>query len=456
MQDFFSSLKYHNLLIHILTMTMLSSLTTPAAVIIILGALVAIIRHYDVRLVLFTAGLLLASLAGNPLLIFSTFESKMGDGAVIAPICTAMGYAFLLRTIGADKHMVRLLIAPIRSIRFLLVPGGCLIGFFTNMAITSQTASAAAVGPILIPIMIAARWHPIIAGATLVLGCSAGGNLFNPGEPDIVAIHKASGVDIPTIINTALMPEVLGFFIAVAVFTVLAYVSTPKHNADMTELPHEDNQGERINIAKALLPPLPILLLILTQPSFGLWHDILTIYPKGMPVAHAMLFSAILAILITHRDNNHKVEQFFEGIGYGFIHVIALIITATCFINGLEAVGLVHTLVQSVKDFDAMAKIISGVVPYCFAIISGSGTAPSVAFTNAVVPSLAAVNPAQAVDIGILGAIGATFGRTMSPVAAVIIFSAGLCHVKPLHIAERTAPALLCGFLGVLLFMMFR
>lgn len=434
---------------------MLTSLTTPAAIVIVLGSILAIIRHYDVRLVLFTAGLLLASLAGNPLLIFSTFESKMGDGAVIAPICTAMGYAFLLRTIGADKHMVRLLIAPIRTIRFLLVPGGCLIGFFTNMAITSQTASAAAVGPILIPIMIAARWHPIIAGATLVLGCSAGGNLFNPGEPDIVAIHKAANIDIPTIINTAVLPETIGFLSAVVVFAVLAHLYTPKHNPEAMDTIQEISE-ENINIAKALLPPLPIFLLILSQPSLGILKDFIPHYAQGMPVAHAMLFSAIFAILITHRDNNHKVEQFFEGIGYGFIHVIALIITATCFINGLQAVGLVHTLVQSVKDFDAMAKIISGVVPYCFAIISGSGTAPSVAFTNAVVPSLAAVNPAHAVDIGILGAIGATFGRTMSPVAAVIIFSAGLCHVKPLHIVERTAPALLCGFLGVLLFMMFR
>ncbi len=433
---------------------MMTSLTTPAAIIIVVAAIIAIIRHYDVRLVLFTAGLLLASLAGKPLLVFTAFEEKMGDGSVIAPICTAMGYAFLLRTIGADKHMVRLLIAPIRTMRFLLVPGGCLIGFFTNMAITSQTATAAAVGPILIPIMLAARWHPVIAGATLVLGCSAGGNLFNPGEPDIVTIHKASGMDIPAIINSTFMPEIIGFAIAVIVFTIMSHLFTPKHNAQAIEQTHEDIPDEKINIAKALLPPLPIIILILSQPSFGLWHDILTIYPKGIPVAHAMLFSAIIAILLSHRDINHKTEQFFEGIGYGFIHVIALIITATCFINGLEAVGLVNTLVQSVKEFDFTAKIISGIVPYSFAIISGSGTAPSVAFTKAVVPALAAHNPVQAVDIGILGAIGATFGRTMSPVAAVIIFSAGLCHIKPLHIVERTAPALLCGFVGVLIYMM--
>lgn len=433
-----------------------STFTTVLSLLIIVCTVIAIIRHYDVRLVLFTAGLLLASLAGDPLLVFKSFEKKMGDGGIIAPICSAMGYAFVLRAIGADKEMVRLLITPIRKIRFLLIPGGCLIGFFTNMAITSQTASAAAVGPILIPIMIAARWHPIIAGATLVLGCSAGGNLFNPGEPDIVTIHNASGIAIPDIINSVVMPEMTGFLVAVIAFTILAYLVVPKQEFHESEFHSEEFLRTKINFAKALLPPLPIILLMCSQPSFSPFDSILMIYPKGIPVAHAMIFSTIIAIIVAHGKINEKAEQFFEGIGYGFIHVISLIITATCFIDALEAVGLVKYLVRSVEDFGIMAKSISGFVPYTFAVLSGSGTAPSVAFTNAVVPSLSQVNTSGAVDIGLLGAIGATFGRTMSPVAAVVIFATSLCHVKPLQIVERTAPALLCGFIAVLIIMFLR
>lgn len=76
---------------------MMTSLTTPAAIIIVVAAIIAIIRHYDVRLVLFTAGLLLASLAGKPLLVFTAFEEKMGDGSVIAPIWSPCRAAWWLR-----------------------------------------------------------------------------------------------------------------------------------------------------------------------------------------------------------------------------------------------------------------------------------------------------------------------------------------------------------------------
>lgn len=433
-----------------------SNVLTICSLLIIVGAVIAIIRHFDVRLVLFTAGLLIASLAGDPLLVFKGFQEKMGDESIIAPICSAMGYAFVLRAIGADKEMVRLLITPIRRIRFLLIPGGCLIGFFTNMAITSQTATAAAVGPILIPIMIAARWHPIIAGATLVLGCSAGGNLFNPGEPDIVTINRASGIAVPDIINAAIVPEISGFLVAVIVFTIFSYMFTPKEEFQESEFHSEEFLKTKINIAKALLPPLPIILLMCSQPSFSLFTSITLLFPSGIPVLYVMIFSTIIAIIVAGGKINEKAEQFFEGIGYGFTHVISLIITASCFISSLEAVGLVGYLVRSVQDFGILAKFISGIIPYTFAVLSGSGTTPSVAFTKAVVPALSQINTTGAVDIGILGAIGASFGRTMSPAAAVVIFATSLCHIKPLHIVKRTAPALLCGFIAVLIIMFLR
>ena len=85
------------------------------------------------------------------------------------------------------------------------------------------------------------------------------------------------------------------------------------------------------------------------------------------------------------------------------------------------------------------------------AVLSGSGTAPSVAFSKAVLPSLSAVDVLEAVDLGLLGAIGATFGRTMSPVAAVVIFTSTLTGCSPLQIVKRTGPPLGIGFLAALL-----
>ena len=54
------------------------------------------------------------------------------------------------------------------------------------------------------------------------------------------------------------------------------------------------------------------------------------------------------------------------------------------------------------------------------------------------------------------GAIGASWGRTMSPVAAVVIYSALLVGVTPGQIAKRTAPALLAGFVAALIVLLAR
>src|SRR5437762_7726588 len=118
----------------------------------------------------------------------------MGDLDYVAPICTAMAFSSVLAAGGCDREMVRLLLKPLRRLTWALIPGGCLVGFFTNSAITSQTGAAAAVGPILVPLLIAAGFRPAVAGACLVLGCSGGGNLFNIAEPDFLAIKRNTGV----------------------------------------------------------------------------------------------------------------------------------------------------------------------------------------------------------------------------------------------------------------------
>jgi DcuC family C4-dicarboxylate transporter len=417
---------------------------------VLIASVYFVIRGVDVRLVLFGTGLVIASLAMKPLIVFDTFQRVMGDGKIIGPICSAMGYAFVLRATRCDREMVRLLIRPVQHIRWLLIPCGCAVGFFTNMAITSQTAAAAAVGPILIPILLAARIHPVIAGAVLVLGCSGGGNLFNPGEPDIVAIQSATHAPIQSVIDAAFHPELLGFEVAVAVFTLMAYFFKPKTHAPEPEI-NIENSTEKIHYLKAILPPLPVFVLLLCQPKFQFARPLLALYPDGLPVVHVMLFFTIIVLLLNYRDISTLTKTFFEGLGYAYIHVISLIIAASCLIAAMESVGLIQIVVSWVSNFDLTAKAISGVTTWLLAVLSGSGTAPSVSFSKAVLPSLTTVNQSGAVDLGVIGAIGATFGRTMSPVAAIVIFTTTLVKATPIDIIKRTAPALFAGFIAILI-----
>jgi DcuC family C4-dicarboxylate transporter len=128
--------------------------------------------------------------------------------------------------------------------------------------------------------------------------------------------------------------------------------------------------------------------------------------------------------------------------------VISIIVASSCFIAGLTAAGLTNELVRLVSGTGIVGKVAAGFFPGVLAVASGSGVAPSVAFAQAVLPSLRDDVP-LALDLGTLAAISASFGRTMSPVAAVVIFSASLCGVTTWTLIRRVAPPLLVGWVVV-------
>lgn len=427
------------------------------AVVIIAAAVYFMARGYDVRLVLFTAGLALCSLALDPLKVFDRFRDSMVDMSYVTPICTAMAFSSVLAAAGCDREMVRLLMKPLRRVKWALIPGGCIVGFLTNSAITSQTGAAAAVGPILVPLLIAAGFPPAVAGACLVLGCSGGGNLLNVAEPDFLAIKRNTVVAQDALLRQMAIPEIVSFAAAVAVFSIVfrqKKAEQPATEAAATPAAEEPP----IDIVKALLPPLPVLLLMSLMPKINAqpWLYLSKRYPDGFPISHAMILCTILAFLINRKEVSAQARTFFDGMGKAYANIISLIITGRCFIVGIEAVGMIKSLIGVISGQGFWAKLATETFPWAMAVLSGSGIAPCVSFCDAVLPSIAKTDPAGATSLGVLAAVASQFGRTMSPVAAVVMFSSTLVKVSPIEIVKRTGPPLLVGGVVLFIYMMFR
>lgn len=423
-----------------------------AALLIIAVAMVFLIRGAEVRLTLFAAGLALGLLALTPLTIFDVFLSEMGNGKTIGPICSAMGYAFVLKATGCDRELVQLLLTPARRAWWLLIPGGCVTGFVMNIAITSQTACAAAVAPILVPLMRAAGFPAVVAAATLVLGCSGGGSLYNPGDADLVAIHEASKAPMQAAMGAMLWPLLGGFATATGLFTLLARRDPADASAPTEGFVDPAAKPARW---KALLPPLPMIVIFIFLPGV-VWATPPAPFQQGMPVLHAMLGATFVVLALCPRDAMASAKAFFEGLGYAYANIISLVVTASCFIAGMTAVGLTDRLVKLVSGAGIGTKLAAGFFPGLLGVISGSGIGPSVAFSKAVLPALRDTNLAAALDLGTLGAIAATFGRSMSPAAAVVVFSAAQAGVSVTALVKRTAPVLLAGYVVTLLIVIAR
>lgn len=450
--------------------------TLLAAVAVISLAVVAILRRVDVRLALFLAALALGALAGNPMAIVRRFLITLADEKFVVPICTAMGFAHVLRHTQCDQHLVHLLVRPLERVRGLLIPGTVVVGFLVNVPIISQTSTAVTIGAVLIPLLLAARIAPVTIGAALLLGASVGGELLNPGAPELRTVveesaRAARALGEPTAVLTGkdcvdrIWPlALLQLAVATVAFWVLslraaAHAPVQEGAAEAGPLVGE---GFRINLLKALVPLVPLLLLFLTAPPFELLP-----LPRGWLVEKpdnpaellrfdsrligaAMLAGSAVATLAAWRAAGGVATAFFEGAGYAFTHIISLIVTAACFGEGVESVGLAEAIGRLIVAEPGLLFPLAGLLPWGFAVLSGSGMASTQSLFGFFAESAVRLHTDPA-HVGAVVSLTAAAGRTMSPVAAVTLMCATMTGTSPVEIVKRVAPPLILGAAAVVL-----
>ena len=159
-----------------------------AAIVVTVAAVGFIVRGVDVRLVLALGAFPLFAIAGQVPRMILLIAKEMANPGTIVPIGAALGFAYVLRLTGCDEHLVHLLLRPLRRVRWLLIPGGIAAGYLVNTVIVSQAGAAAVLGPVLVPLVLAAGMSPVTAGSVLLMGCSMGGELNNPGAVEVVTL----------------------------------------------------------------------------------------------------------------------------------------------------------------------------------------------------------------------------------------------------------------------------
>ncbi len=470
-------------------------LTAWLAAAVIALAVAGVVRGLDVRLVLFAAALALGALAGDLAPVVRQFLATFTDGRFVVPLCSAMGFAYVLKHTGCDAHLVRVLVEPVRRVRFLMVPGVVLVGYLVNVPVISQTSTAVCLGTVVVPIMRAAGFSPLAIGAALLLGTSVGGELLNPGAPELLTISARTGVPTQGMWQATLPVSlpVLG------VSALLLWATTARAERRVAvsppsprggegsgvrgpaantphpgPLPHGEGEKEvePLNPLKALVPLVPITLLFLTGPPLELvavpqrWvvarpperaaaavagaAGARALEAKKDPafssrlIGLAMLVGAGVAAVVVPAKARGCAKAFFEGAGYGFTHIISLIVTANCFGKGIEQAGLAEQLGGLITSRPGLLHPLAGAVPCAFAFLCGSGMATTQSLYGFFYTPAVELGQ-DPVSVGALVSVAAAAGRTMSPVAAVTLMCATLTGAKPFDLVKRVAPPLVAG-----------
>ena len=401
----------------------------------------AIIRKAEVRLALLTGGLVMAVLSWKLQAFSDAFTSSMTVAGLISVILPVMGFAAIMELVGCNAHLVKMLTDPLLKVRVILVPGAMLVTYLINTAIPSAAGCTAAVGVILIPAMMAAGIHPAMAGAAVFAG--TWGSVFSPGSPHPAMIAKIANVSVIDVILAHKTASITGALVVAALLFAETKLFkqdrdwTPeKAGADLGKLATAKRPTlEKVNFLMALIPMVPLALLLITVPEFGITTKIL---PKGLTVLESMLIGSVLGMLATWTGPTRVVTEFFDGMGRAYSFVIGIIIAAGVFIGGLEAAGLVKFFIEMLKDAKSAVPLLGTFGPFVVAVLSGSGDAAAIAFNTAVTPHAAQFG-VTSVHLGNMAWVGGALGRSMSPVAASCIIGAGFAGVSPLDLAKRNA-----------------
>lgn len=367
-------------------------------------------------------------------------------------IMAAGGFAKYMDQIGATDAMVAVCIRPLKLLKapYVVLALGCAIGQVFHIFIPSAAGQAMLLVVTFFPTL--ARLGVSPAAAAAMIGTTAVLDL-GPASGATNLAAKIAGLDTAVYFTDYQLPAAA---LATVVISVLTYVTARyfDYRAGHAVAAERTDQEAKVECPAiyAFLPMVPLTLILVFNmlPDQRIHLDVVT----------AMListFGALACEMIRRRDAKASMKgfmAFFEGMGRMFSQVVSLIICAETFANGLQTIGAVGFLTGAAQGSGfgliAMTLVMCAIVVFT-AVVTGSGNAAFFSFGN-LAPKIAANFGVPAVSMLLPMQLCASLGRSLSPVAAVIIAVSEVGQCSPMEIVRRTAIPVGGGLLAVLLY----
>lgn len=433
-------------------------------ILVICGYLIA--KNYDAKIVLFGAGLLLMFAAvglGYPLLsaaqssglswldpfvqIKQIFISQMGN--VGLTIMVLFGFSSYMSHIGANDVTVMLLTRPLSRIRspYLLVPVIFLLGNLLSLVVPSAASLAVLLMATLYPVLKASNMSSLTAGAVIATTATI---MPSPLGADNVLAAQKLGIPLVEYIVSYHAPISLPTLALMAVVHYFWQKAMDKRQQARGGLEEkEESLAVPTGLPPAyygLFPVLPLVLVLL----FGICFTHISL---GLVEITFVCLLLTIGVELLRKGNIKETSKefaiFFTGMGTGLAQVVSLIVAASMLVEGLKAIGIIDTLVESVKHIDGVGSILmfffSGTAAL-IGFISGSGLAVFYSFIN-IIPEITEKVGVNSVAVALPMQLTANLIRSMSPVAAVIIVIASITGSNPIEIIKRTSVPIISGII---------
>ncbi len=431
----------------------------PQAVLTIGGMLILLAGYYfgDIAILETSTGSVFIDLFT---VLKNTFSKQMsGLGLTIMSVA---GFAAYMSHIGASQALVRLSVKPVSMISspWIVLAFSYFVGIFAGLFVTSATGLGLLLMVTLYPIMRSAGISKASAVGVIATtqafeightqsNVIAATDFVNEGLKKAHALSPDQPLELidPTIYAVSYqLPIILAMLLTACVLHIWW-----QRRCDMKDgwdpYAHkgeqDDNQSDDINMtqaptAYALLTIIPFILLLVFSKLFISSVKLHIVVAMLIPAVVGMFVEAVRKKSLLTAFDGWKI--FLEGMGSVFASVVALIVGAKMFGDALVHVKAIDAFLNFAGSLGVGGVFMIVVVVALIvtaSILMGSG--------NASFFSFAGVAPDIAVRLGIAPIafllpmqIASSIGRSMSPIAAVVVATAGIAKLSPIDVVKRT------------------
>lgn len=360
------------------------------------------------------------------------------------------GFATYMSAIGASQVLVRITARPLQRLNapYLLLGMALVLGQFLSLFISSATGLGLLLMATLYPLLIRLGCSRAAVAAVIASTCAVE---FGPGSGNSVLAAKTAGVEVVNYFVYDQLPVVVPVILFVALLHIV--VQRFFDNRGREEAIGQDKLStlqDTESTAPALwllLPMLPLVLMLLCSN--------LVFSSLRITLDTAVLISLAISLLCEYaRHRNARsvmagVQTVFNSMGSVFASVVTLIIAGEVFSTGLKAIGAVDALLSLSGDFGLSAAsiiLLMTLITFAISALMGSGNAAFFSFAP-MVPDISRHIGSDVAVMMLPIQLSAGIGRTISPIAGVIIAIAGIAGVSPVDIVKRTLIPMLGGWL---------
>lgn len=364
-------------------------------------------------------------------------ETNAGVGLMIMAIG---GFVAYIDKIGASNALVFVAMKPLKLFKAypyiaasLVIP----IGQMLFVAIPSAAGLSLLLMASLFPILTNLGVSKLSA-ASVITATTA----FGMGPASAITASASTIIEMDTVSffvnHQILLVLPLSLSMMITYYFVNRYFD--KKNKEELEVLNIEEKGLDVPLIYAIIPILPILLLIIFSDLFSFFAT-----PIKLDTTTAMIISLFVALIFELvRVKNFKtvivsLKIFWDGMGNIFKTVVTLIIAADIFAKGLISLGFIEgliTLTQSL-GFNAVGiSVVMTIMIFLASMLMGSGNASFFAF-GPLVPKIATTLGVNSTSMILPMQLSASMGRTVSPVAGVIIAVSEIAGVSTIDIVKR-------------------